>query len=508
MTDSSFRIQAVTIAALIIFAAAMVFVGLKTRKSAKTLDAFLLGNRGVGAWMSAFAYGTTYFSAVIFIGYAGKQGWDIGLGGVWIGIGNAILGCLIAWLVLARRSRLMTHSLNAKTMPEFFEGRYDSSNIKFFSAVVIFIFLVPYSAAVYKGLGSLFNTIFPSVSVNVCMLIVACLTSFFLVLGGYLASVYTDFIQGLIMLFGVGAMVLIVVSNPAVGGAGSVVSRLKAIDPGLVSAYGGKYFTFLCTNILLTSFGTWGLPQMVSKFYAVKDEAAIKKATIISTFFSAFIGIGAYFVGSLSRLYLAELPAAGYDAVIPQMLLKALGNNLFSNLVLAVVLILLLSASMSTLSAIVLTSASAISVDLAPHIVKGWRKNWQMKGMRALCLLFVTLSYIFATMQIAIIVSIMSFSWGIVSGSFIGPYLWGLYWKKTTRIGAWAGMLGGFLTVVIATIITAATAGFAAASANAPVFGVSAMAVSLAVTPLVSLFTRPPAESIIRKVWKGIETDI
>jgi SSS family solute:Na+ symporter/sodium/proline symporter len=500
-----FTAQAITITALVIFSALLVGVGVATRKRAGSVEGFLLGNRNIGAWMSAFAYGTSYFSAVIFIGYAGKQGWDIGLGGIWIGVGNALLGCCMAWILLASRTRSMTRALEVKTMPEFFEKRYGSRGLKFISAVIIFIFLVPYSAAVYKGLGSLFNTIFPDVSVNICMLLVAALTGIYLVLGGYLASVYTDFIQGIIMIFGVVAMVVIVVSNPSVGGFGNIIPRLREIDPSLVSITGGNYFTFLCVNILLTSFGTWGLPQMVSKFYAVKDEVSIKRATVISTFFAAFIGIGAYFVGSLSRLFLSELPAGGYDSVIPQVLLKALGGSgTFGNVILAVILILLLSASMSTLSSIVLTSSSAISIDLMPHITKNWSK-WQMPGMRVLCLLFVALSYIFATMQIAIIVSIMSFSWGIVSGSFIGPYIWGLYGKKTTKIGAYAGMLGGLGTVVICTLTQTLTQNFAAASANAPVFGVAAMAVSFVVVPVVSLFTKAPDNGIITKAWGKVQ---
>ncbi|MDR3239314.1 MAG: sodium:solute symporter [Clostridiales bacterium] len=505
MDESSLQVQVVSAAALAIFAVFLVCAGLWAARRTKTIDEFLLAGRGVGAWMSAFAYGTTYFSAVLFIGYAGKQGWDIGLAGIWIGVGNAVLGCLCAWMVLAKRSRQMTRSMGAKTMPEFFQNRYDSTNMKFFSAIVIFIFLVPYSSAVYKGLGSLFNTIFPSVTLNVCMLIVACLTAFFLVAGGYLASVYTDFAQGLIMLFGIVSMVLIVAFNPIVGGPAAAFTRLRDINPDLVNASGGANFPFLCANILLTSFGTWGLPQMITKFYAVKDNAAVQKATVISTLFAAFIGMGAYYVGSFGRLYMNGLPDGGYDAVVPRILLRALGDShLFSTLVLAVVMILLLSASMSTLSAIALTSASAVSVDLAPHAIRDWEKKWQMAGTRVLCLVFVALSYVFAVAQIAVIVSIMSFSWGIVSGSFIGPYIWGLYWKKTSKAGAWAGMLGGFLTVVICTAANTAVSGFQAAIGNAPLFGVAAMAVSIILTPAVSLLTKKPPDAVVEKAWIGL----
>ena len=194
---------------------------------------------------------------------------------------------------------------------------------------------------------------------------------------------------------------------------------------------------------------------MVSKYYAVKDIKSIHKATVISTVFALIIGAGAYFVGSLSRLVLNnQLPEGGVDAVIPNTLLTALGDpNIVTTIILAVILILLLSASMSTLSSIVLSSASAISVDLIPAVNKNYSGKNQMILTRALCLLFVALSYIFATGNITIIVNIMSFSWGIVSGCFIGPYIWGIYSKKTTKAGAWAGMILGFLTVAVTTIV-------------------------------------------------------
>lgn len=493
------QIQATTIVALILFALVMVGIGLYSYRRTKTIDGFLLGGRNIGAWVSAFAYGTSYFSAVIFIGYAGKHGWDIGIGSIWIGVGNAVLGCLLAWMLAAKRTRRMTHKISAKTMPEFFEARYMSKPMKIFAAIIIFVFLVPYSAAVYKGLGSMFNTIFPTISVNYCMLIIAVLTATYLVLGGYLATAYTDFVQGIIMIVGVFAMVIAIVKTDAVGGFGEWFSRLAAVpDNGdgvtgaqLTSVFGGNSWKFLCTNILLTSFGTWGLPQMVTKYYAIKDEKSVKQATVISTLFCMIIGCGAYFIGSLSRIVLNnQLPEAGKDAVIPQMLVAALGNSGVTVIILAVILILLLSASMSTLASVVLTSSSAISVDLLPEISRKYDEKKQVGASRILCLLFVALSYLFATMNISIIVNIMSFSWGVVSGCFIGAYIWGIYWKGTTKAGAWAGMIGGLLTVAIPTIILTIGGGFPAAVSKTPEMGVAAMAVSAVAVPVVSLFTK------------------
>lgn len=526
MEQNLAQTQTVTIVALIIFALAMVVIGIYSSRKTRTIDGFLLGSRKIGAWVSAFAYGTSYFSAVIFVGYAGQHGWNIGLGSIWIGVGNAVLGCLLAWQLLAKRTRTMTHTLSAKTMPEFFEGRYKSTNLKIFAAVIIFVFLVPYSAAVYKGLGSMFSAIFPGVSNNIWMLIIAVLTACYLVLGGYVATAYTDFVQGIIMIVGVIAMVIAIVQTNAVGGFANLMDNLRAIpDNGdgitgaqITSWFGGANMKFLCVNILLTSFGTWGLPQMVNKYYAIKDIRSIKQARFISTAFALIIGCGAYFIGSLSRLVLNNtLPSGGVDSVIPSTLLTALGDpNLLTTIILAVILILLLSASMSTLSSIVLSSSSAISVDFVPAVKKNYNSKNQIALTRVLCLVFVALSYIFATTNITIIVNIMSFSWGIVSGCFIGPYVWGIYSKKITKAGAWAGMICGFLTVAVTTVVltvmnaaAAETIGaaFKMAASKAPEMGVAAMAVSLIVVPVVSMFTKKFDNSFISEVFAVKEAE-
>ena len=495
--------QLYTIIALCAYAIAMALIGCISYGKSKTLDGFLIGGRNIGAWATAFAYGTTYFSAVVFVGYAGQHGWNIGIGAIWIGVGNAILGCLLSWLLFANKTRKMTKKLEAKTMPEYFERRYASKGMKIFAAVVIFIFLVPYSAAVYKGLGSLFSAVFPGVETWVWMLIIACLTAVYLVAGGYVATAYTNLLQGIVMIVGVICLVVAVLSHDSVGGLQGLIENLGNFeslsgDPNpttgsqLTSIFGGSAFKFLCFNIMLTSFGTWGLPQMIGKFYAIKDTAAIKRGTIISTIFCVVIGCGAYLIGSASRLVLGgQLPEGGVDSVIPEMLMKVLGNNTFGIILLAIIIILLLSASMSTLVAVVLTSASAVAVDLIPAVRKKETKpETQMLLTRLFCLAFVACSFIFATRNIPIIVNLMSFSWGVVSGCFIGPYVWGLFSRRITKIGAYAGMIAGLLTVGISTLVITLTSSFSAAAAKSPEMGVAAMAVSLVVVPLVSLITK------------------
>ena len=486
--------QLYTIIALCIYAIAMALIGCISYGKSKTLDGFLIGGRNIGAWATAFAYGTTYFSAVVFVGYAGQHGWNIGLGSIWIGIGNAVLGCLLSWILFANRTRKMTKKLNARTMPDYFEKRYASKGMKILAAVIIFIFLVPYSAAVYKGLGSLFGAVFPVVETWVWMLIIACLTAVYLVAGGYIATAYTDLVQGIVMIVGVVCLICAVLGHDAVGGLSGLVQNLSAIPEDgaqLTNIFGGSSFKFLCFNIMLTSFGTWGLPQMIGKFYAIKDTAAIKRGTIISTIFCVIIGCGAYLIGSTSRLILGGVLPAG-----------VLGGGTAGIILLAVIMILLLSASMSTLEAVVLTSASAVAVDLIPAVRKKKTKpESQMLLTRLLCLVFVACSFVFATQNIPIIVSLMSFSWGIVSGCFIGPYIWGLFSKKITKIGAYSGIISGLLVVGISTLVISLNSGFSAAAAKSPEMGVAAMAVSMVIVPLISAFTKNKDTERIEEIF-------
>ncbi len=511
--------QIIALIALAVFSAILIAIGVITSGKAKTLDGFLLGGRNIGPWLSALSYGTTYFSAVIFIGYAGKHGWDIGMASLWIGVGNAVLGSALAWIMLAKKTRRMTHALSARTMPEFFAARYGDKKMKVYSALIIFIFLVPYAASVYKGLGSLFGSIFPNDILGMspetaCMAIVALLAAVYLVLGGYFATAINNLIQGIIMLASVVIMCVALVNRPEVGGFTAAMEGLRQTDPSLVDLSGGSNASFLLTNIALTSFGVWGLPQMIHKYYAIKDEKSIRQGAVIATVFALVIGCGAYFAGSLGRFFIAAdasgAPAVGYDNVVPEMLNKAFGSSFGGNILLSLILLCVLSASISTLTSVVLTSSSSITVDLAQVCGVKWDQRRQMLSTRILCLLFIVLSFIFATFRFAIIVSIMSYSWGIISGCFIGPYFWALYSKKTTRAGAWAGMISGIVTVAGLTLYSMFTgpeiengfmAAFSAAGANSPLFGTIAMAVSFVIVPLVSAVTKKLPEEITAQAF-------
>lgn len=486
---------------LVAFFAVMVAVGIFCRRHTTNVSGFLLGGRSVGPWLSAFAYGTTYFSAVIFIGYAGQFGWRFGISAIWIGLGNALLGSLLVWLVLGRRTRIMTQHLDSNTMPSFFGKRYNSPALKIGGAVITFVFLIPYTASLYNGLTRLFSMAF-HIDYTICIVVMALLTCTYVVAGGYMATAVNDFIQGIIMLGGIVAVIVFILGDN--GGFSAAFASLSAVqDPAVSSAPGAFTSIFgpeplnLLGVIILTSLGTWGLPHMVSKFYAIKDEKSISKAAVISTLFAIVVAGGCYFLGSFGRLYPIDVAASGYDAIIPKML-ESLPNALI-----AIVVILVLSASMSTLSGLVLTSSSTLTLDLLKdHVIKKMNEKRQVWVMRILLVFFIAVSSAIAIVQYlspsTFIAQMMGLSWGTLAGAFLAPFLYGLYWKRATKASAWACF--GF-SVVVMLLNFAFKSSFPVILRSSINCGVVVMLSGFIIVPLVSLFTKAPEEAFVKDVF-------
>lgn len=499
---------------LAIYALSLVAVAIYTKSRSKSVNDFLLaGKKGLNGWMTAFSYGTTYFSAVIFIGYAGQFGRSFGLSSVWIGVGNAIFGTLIAWLVLAKRTKNMTQRLEAKTMPEFFEKRYGSQGLKIVSAIIIFIFLIPYSASVYNGLSGLFEIVF-GIPGWIVMVGLACLTALYLFFGGYFASAMSDFIQGIIMIVGVVLMVICYLNHEKINWDISEIADTWFIAGG-DGLYGGA--VSLISLILLTSFGVWALPQTIHKYYAIRDKKAILQGVIVSTAFALLIGFIAYFSGALSYFFpsLVNVPDG---EVIPEMLKIAIPPVLTG-----VIAVLILSASMSTLSSVSLASASVIAIDLYKGEIN--KKASDKKTtiiMRVLCLIFIAISVILAILNnhynIAAIAYLMGISWGTLAGCFMGPFVIGLLWKKVTKNACWTSIISSLvLTVALIVIFGYDKSGYNCSFGDAikagvgcsPLIGVICMISSVILTVVVSLFTKAPNEETIFNAFeKSYEGEI
>ena len=455
---------------LIIFFGVMVGVGLYCRRTATDVNGFVLGGRSVGPWLTAFAYGTSYFSAVSFVGYAGQFGWKYGISSTWIGVGNAVIGSLLAWLVLGRRTKLMTQHISSRTMPDFFGTRFDSQGLRVIASIIAFVFLIPYTAGVYSGISKLFDMGF-HIPYEYCIVIMALLTALYVILGGYKATAMNDFIQGIIMLFGIVAVIAAVLASQ--GGLTEAVSRLAAVpadsvgdglpggETGLFASWFGPDPWGLLGVVILTSLGTWGLPQMVGKFYSITDESAIRRGTVISTLFALIVAGGCYFLGGFGRLYdpVVVDGKIAFDSIVPAMLVT------LPDVLIALVVLLVLSASMSTLASLVLTSSSTMTLDLIyrdkkslpgeveegaiDDIVAEKVERRKVVVMRVLIMFFIVISLLIALNPPTFIAQLMGISWGALAGAFLAPFMLGLYWRGVTRLSVWACFVWGVgITVV------------------------------------------------------------
>lgn len=477
-----------------LFFAATIFIGFYCRKKATTSNDFVLGGRNVGPWLSAFAYGTSYFSAVIFIGYAGSFGWAFGVSAFWIGIGNAVIGSWLAWALLGRKTRVMTQHLNSSTMPDFFGKRFNSKGLKIFASIIVFVFLIPYTAALYNGLSYLFNVTFSaSVPYWVWILIISVATGAYVIVGGLMSTAINSFIQGLIMLIGIALVVIFALQLN--GGLMGSFEALAEKGWQFTSLFGPDPVHLLFV-VLLTSLGCWGLPQMVGKFYSIKNENQIRKGSVISTLFAIIVAGGCYFLGGFGRLFANEKSAT----IIPDMVAQ------LNVVIVAIVIVLVLAASMSTLSGLVHTSAATVTFDLIDRN-KNLPEKKKMSWLRALVVIFIVVSAGLAIFQVygpkeltKDIASLMGISWGAISGAFIGPFLYGLYWKKTTKASVYASFISGILISVVS--LTLSLAGVTAQIksthylwfdfADSIYMGVLAMVVSFIIVPIVSKFTKAP----------------
>ena len=496
----------------LIFLAVMIGVGLYTRKQASSVDGFVLGGRAVGPWLTAFAYGTSYFSAVVFVGYAGQFGWKYGLSSTWIGVGNAVIGSLLAWIVLGRRTKLMTQHIESRTMPDFFGTRFGDQGLRVAASIIAFVFLIPYTAGVYKGISTLFEMGF-GIPYEYCVVIMAILTAVYVILGGYKATAMNDFIQGIIMLFGIVAIIVAVLNVQ--GGFTAAIEKMAALPSDADSTVNGGFATLfgpdpwnLLGVVILTSLGTWGLPQMVGKFYSITDESAIRRGTIISTIFALIVAGGCYFLGGFGRLFGMPpvLPNGklAFDSIVPSMLVT------LPDVLIALVVLLVLSASMSTLASLVLTSSSTMTLDLiyrdkksAPgevedgnidDIVAEKVERRKVVVMRVLIMFFIAISLLIALNPPTFIAQLMGISWGALAGAFLAPFMLGLYWRGVTTASVWACFIWGVGITVVNMLI--------GNPINPINCGAIAMVGGFPVVWIVSLLTPKMQRSEVDKIFK------
>ena len=477
-----------------LYALVIILVGIAGMRRTRSFSDFFLGGGKVGPWFSAFSYGTAYFSAVVFIGFAGKVGWGFGYSGIWIGVFNALLGVLGVWAIMGWKIKRMSVEYGVATLSEFLEKRYQSPVMKLTASIAVFVFLIPYSAAVFIGLSYLFASSFEGLQYWHAVTFMGLFTTFYIVMGGYKSMTMIDTVFGIIMTIGV--IVLMAYTVNFAGGMGSITENLSQQDPKLVAPIGPPGWWPLFSLIFLTSVAPFAMPQLIQKFYAIRDRRSVRIGMVASTFFALLIGCIAYFVGSTSRVFLdpvvtpAAFTADGkpiVDALMPVLLTRIIPASLS-----ILILLLILSASMSTLAALVLISSSSFAKDFYGGFINRDVSDSRLTLlMRLSSAFFVLLSVIIALIKPGTIVAILGISWGAIGAAFLGPFIWGLFWKKATRAGAFASMGLGLASCII----------LYATGMPSPEAGTIGMGISLVANPVVSLMfpeTRTSTQNLQR----------
>lgn len=478
----------VKIIGIVLYGVMIIAIGIIGLIRTKSTKDFLLGGGNIGPWMTAFSYGTAYFSAVLFIGFAGKIGWSFGFSGLWIALINALVGVGLVWVLMGWKIKQVSVRMNVSTMSEFLEGRYGAPGLKLLAAIVIFIFLIPYSAAVFMGLSYLFEISLgvPYIYVLIGM---GVFTALYIVLGGYNSMAMVDVIFGIIMTISV--LILFYFAIDKGSGVPTITETLRTIEPKLVAPIGPPGWWPLFALVFLTSVAPFGMPQLVQKFYAIRDQRSVKIGAIASTFFAILIGGVAYFLGSTTRVFLSPEgnpnlfsdKGPNFDKLMPELLTSIVPSSLE-----IIILLLILAASMSTLASLVLISSSSFTKDFWQGFVK---KNMSDKSatlmMRYMSAFFVLLAVLFAAVELDVIVEILGISWGALGSFFLGPFVWGLLSKRVNRLGAFVSGIGG-LAICLVLYFT---------GMPSPQAGTIGMLSSLVLNPLASLLSPKKSSSTL-----------
>ncbi|MEO0162046.1 MAG: sodium/proline symporter [candidate division WOR-3 bacterium] len=466
---------------IVLYLLLLLVIGIISGRKTKDTSDFYLGGRNIGPWVTSLSYVAAYFSSVVIIG-GGAFGWLYGMSTLWIGAINVLLGTTVCWIVLGPRMREITHRLNVITIPEFLKRRYDSNFALIFSSLVIAIFLIVYNVSMLKGMGHIFEGLI-GVSYIYGLLISSVIILFYVSIGGYIAVVWTSFIQAWIM--GIGLITLTIFTLKSVGGISNAAFNLSVINKGYVDTPGVWNWQGLISYALIVSFGVWGMPQLLVRFYSIKKISFFKIGTPVAAL-GTCLALLPYFNGAISRILFPSLKNP--DLAIP-MLVKSVLNPIGSSIFLAAVL----AAGMSTFSSVLIIITGSIIKDF---LKEGLKLNYDDKRMLTMSkittLIIGIISIIIAIKPPALVLALTAFSWAIISSTTLWPVLFGLYARWVTKAGVISSMIGGFLVALI----------WMALKQPFKVHGfIPGIIISFMIITLVSLFTKKYDKEFLETIY-------
>ncbi len=429
---------AVYIIVLVGYLGLLIAIGLMTSKQTRSVEDFHIGSRQIGPWVTSLSYVAAYFSSVVIVG-GGGFGYKFGMSTIWIGAINVLIGTLLCWIVLGPRVRQFTNRLKSITIPGFLGARYDSRFVNVFTAAVIVLFLIVYNVSIIKGMGHIFEVLM-NIPYVWGVIISAMITFVYVAIGGYLAVVWTSFIQAWIM--AIGLILMTIFSLRAVGGLSAANQALTAINPGLVNTPGVWGWPGLLSYALIVSFGVWGMPQMMVRFISVKNLKVLKTGTILATI-ATCLAFLPYFNGAIARVLYPGL--TNPDLAIPT-LVKSIMSPFGASLVLTAVL----AAGMSTLSSVMIIISGSFIHDL---LISGFRRTYEdrksLSYSKLTNIIVGVVSMVIAFKPPGLVLTLTAFAWALIASSTLWPLLFGLFWKRTTKTACLVSMVGGFFTALV-----------------------------------------------------------
>lgn len=480
---------------LVVYLGALAAIGVVLSGRSRSAGDFAIGGRGVGPWVTALSFVAAYYSSVVIIG-GGAFGYKYGLATLWVGAGNVLVGTTLAWIVLGRRVRRFTENLDAVTMPGFFAGRYGSGPVRIFSAAATGLFLIIYNVSVLKGMANTFEVLM-ELPYWAGVLISGLVILFYTAVGGYLAVVWTSMVQALVM---IAALTLLTfMSLQKVGGMGALVDKLGTVDPGLVATPGVWGWAGLISFTLIVSLGTWGMPQLVVRFYSIKSATMLRMGTVIVTI-GASVALLPYFAGAVARAVLEKpLGPDEADQAIPeltQLVLNDWGGALFLAGVVA--------AGMSTFAGVLIIISSSMVRDVW---IRGLGRDLspaaELTANRVMSLAVGVVSLLIALKPPALVLVLTAFSWAVIASTNLWPLLFGVYWRRTSPRATLASMIAGVASALIWQAwphLGLPTLPPSVAGIHGFVVGTS---VGLVVIVVGTLLGRPAPAACVERAWRG-----
>lgn len=445
-----------------IFAAVFIFLGYLGYKKTKTAEDYYVAGRKMGPIVIAFSYGATFISAVALIGFSGISA-IYGHSLLWLAFLNIFVGILIAFIFYGFRTRKMGISLKALTLPELLGNRFNSIKLQATSGLIIAFFIIFYATAVFLAIATLFEVTF-GIPYWVCVVVFTLIVGLYLLIGGLYAVMWTHAVQGIVMV--VGMLILAIGIYSMLGGIGPAHEAAAALTPEALSSIGSPAasqapngltsmpsvgsapFMLLLTLVFGVGIGVLAQPQLVVRYLSAKDEKSLRRAIPYGGIFILLMTFLAFSIGPLCNVLMVNEGLMFPDS--PDKVVPLIVNELFPTWFVILFLFAILSAAMSTASSLFHTAGASFGRDFCEKgIMKKCDEKKSLLITRIATLIIVVLTLILSLNPPDVVAILTSFFFGLMACTFLAPYTLMLYWKKTSRIGAWMGMMGGFIFTMI-----------------------------------------------------------